>query len=226
MSWILEKGQFTKQYFINLPDGIEFYGWVFLRDNKKVTSGYRFKYPDGEKHFYTLGKDIDYKDLHKLEDGLAKASKAIADDARVELHTLEFPEGMTVEEQTQKMIEIGVAGSFTEEEWEEMSKQEEIKQEEIKKLDSLWGKGEEMTGENEVSSMAWLCDCIDKWMKANQENNKIVEFFGSFYIVNPEKDFNVEDERMFAFGVKETLLMTLKEMTKAIKKEKEDFVSW
>jgi hypothetical protein len=40
------------------------------------------------------------------------------------------------------------------------------------------------------------------------------------------KDFDVVDDRCFVFGIKESLLLDLKEMEKAIKKEKEEFIFW
>lgn len=40
------------------------------------------------------------------------------------------------------------------------------------------------------------------------------------------KECDVVDDRIFCFGVKESVLISLDELTKQIKKEKEDFINW
>ena len=80
--------------------------------------------------------------------------------------------------------------------------------------------------EQEISSISYLTNHIEKWAKENQKQGKEVEFHGAFWVVNPDKDFEVEDDRMFAYGSKETLLISLEEMAKNIVNEKEEFVNW
>ena len=72
----------------------------------------------------------------------------------------------------------------------------------------------------------YLASCVEKWMRANQEQGKIVEFYGAFWVINPDKDFEVEDDRMFAYGSKDSLVISLEEMAKNIIDEKEDFINW
>ena len=78
----------------------------------------------------------------------------------------------------------------------------------------------------QVNSIDYLMSCVDKWMKANEKEGKVVEFFGAFWIINPEKDFNVKDDRMIAFGLKDNLIMSIEEMAKDMIDEKEEFISW
>ena len=40
------------------------------------------------------------------------------------------------------------------------------------------------------------------------------------------EECEVVDDRMFAYGAKDTLLIDLKELVKMIKQEKDDFVNW
>lgn len=77
-----------------------------------------------------------------------------------------------------------------------------------------------------IDKINYLTDCIEKWMLANRDKGKIVEFFGSFAVMNPKKDFKVEDDRLLAYGTKEGVSISLGEMTKKIKKEKEEFINW
>ena len=63
---------------------------------------------------------------------------------------------------------------------------------------------------------------IQKYCKKHKGE---VQFTGSFMAFEG-KECKVVDDRMFAFGDKETLIMDLQEMLKQIKKEKEDFISW
>lgn len=67
-----------------------------------------------------------------------------------------------------------------------------------------------------------LMDNIEKWIK---ENNDQVSFVGSFTVF--DKDGNVSDDsRMVAFGPKEVIKISLKELKKGIKNDKEDFINW
>ena len=78
----------------------------------------------------------------------------------------------------------------------------------------------------QVNKIDYLADHIEKWMKANQEQGKIVEFYGAFWVIEPDKDFEVEDDRMFVYGSKDSLIISLEEMAKSIVNEKEEFVNW
>ena len=77
----------------------------------------------------------------------------------------------------------------------------------------------------ERKSIDYLTGSIDRWVRANQRDGRIVEFYGSFWAVNPENDFEVEDDRMFAYGSKETLAISMEELAKLIINDKEDFVN-
>ena len=72
----------------------------------------------------------------------------------------------------------------------------------------------------------YLTNCIENWIKENEKQGKIVEFYGAFWIINPDKEFDVEDDRMFAFGSKETILISLDELAKNIVNDKEEFINW
>lgn len=67
-----------------------------------------------------------------------------------------------------------------------------------------------------------IINAIEKWMKKHDNNVSFVCDFVAF----KGKDFDVVDDRMLAFGPKETLTISLDELTKDIKKEKDDFVNW
>ena len=67
-----------------------------------------------------------------------------------------------------------------------------------------------------------IIDAIDKYCKKHKGN---CQFIGSFLAFEGE-DFDVVDDRIFAFGSKDTLLIDLKELTKMIKEEKEEMVNW
>jgi len=54
----------------------------------------------------------------------------------------------------------------------------------------------------------------------------IVEFAGSFVVMNPEEEFKVIADRMFAYGIKDSLKIGLEGILEGIDKEKEDFVNW
>ena len=52
-----------------------------------------------------------------------------------------------------------------------------------------------------------------------------MECFGSFFAVDPEKDCEVKSDRVFMFGLKKTILNTLIEISKEVKKDEEHFVN-
>lgn len=79
---------------------------------------------------------------------------------------------------------------------------------------------------NEVSSLDWLCDRIYEFVESNNEKGRIVEFHGAFWIIDPEKDFDVVEDRVMAYGSKEAIQISIKEQAKMIRKETEDFINW
>ena len=79
---------------------------------------------------------------------------------------------------------------------------------------------------SDETTISYLTDCIEKWAKANQEQGKVVEFYGAFWVMNPDKDFEVEDDRMFAYGSKDSIVISLEEMAKNIVNEEGEFINW
>ena len=76
------------------------------------------------------------------------------------------------------------------------------------------------------SSPEWLLERIREWELSNKDKGRIVEFFGSFFAVDTENDREVKSDAIFAFGLKVTILNTLNDLIKEMKKEKEDFINW
>jgi aminoglycoside N3'-acetyltransferase len=62
---------------------------------------------------------------------------------------------------------------------------------------------------------------IDKWVTDNGNDVIFHASFASF-----DKDYNVKDDIMFAYGPKEVLQIDLEGMKEEVDKEKEDFVNW
>ena len=67
-----------------------------------------------------------------------------------------------------------------------------------------------------------IFDAIDKWVVKHKGK---VCFVGSFMAFKG-KEFDVIDDRFIAFGLNESLKLSLKEMSDELKKEKEEFVNW
>jgi len=78
----------------------------------------------------------------------------------------------------------------------------------------------------DFSSIHWLRKSINKWVNANRKEGNIVEFFGAFYVVNPENDFKIEEEAAIAFGFKQSLRKTVGAFKDELEKEKEEFINW
>ena len=76
-----------------------------------------------------------------------------------------------------------------------------------------------MDGSKELNE---IFEAIDKWTKKHKGN---VDFIGSFMAFKG-KDFDVFDDRILAYGPKESLEIDLKELGKRVEEEKEDFVNW
>lgn len=76
-----------------------------------------------------------------------------------------------------------------------------------------------MEGSKELND---IFEAIEKWIIKHKGN---CEFIGSFCAFKG-KDFQVIDDRLIAYGLKDTLKMDLEELTKSIKEEKGEFVNW
>ncbi len=73
-----------------------------------------------------------------------------------------------------------------------------------------------------------IFNSIEKWMKANDNN---VAFIGSFVAFDDKKiEKNEEDiikeGRVLSYGYKETVQIMNDELTKLLRKEKNDFINW
>lgn len=64
---------------------------------------------------------------------------------------------------------------------------------------------------------------INKWSK---DNKGLVEFHGAFWRFKDDKDFEIIDDRMIAYGTKDSLKISMEELFKDIDEEKDDFISW
>ena len=64
-----------------------------------------------------------------------------------------------------------------------------------------------------------VLNIIEKWQKTND-----VMFHGAF--VSFDKESNVVEDRMIAYGEKDVLKISLDEFNKEMKKEKDKFVNW
>lgn len=67
-----------------------------------------------------------------------------------------------------------------------------------------------------------IFEAIDKWAKKHDGK---VQFIGSFMAFKG-KDFDVVNDRICAFGIKESIRDSLKDLDEEVEKEKEDFVNW
>ena len=76
-----------------------------------------------------------------------------------------------------------------------------------------------MEGSKELND---IFEAIDKWTNKHKGN---VDFIGSF-IAFKGKNFDVVDDRLIAYGLKENLKISLESLDEGLKKEKEDFVNW
>lgn len=63
---------------------------------------------------------------------------------------------------------------------------------------------------------------IKKWIDKHDGN---VQFIGDFCAFKG-KDCEVVDDLIIVYGSKDTIQMSLNELNKMVKKEKEDFISW
>lgn len=80
-----------------------------------------------------------------------------------------------------------------------------------------------MKKDNEKSSpeMNRILNAIDNFVKKNDGN---VCFHAGFFVFDKEGD--VKEDRLLAYGIKNSLLISGKELLKMMKKEKKDFINW
>ena len=74
----------------------------------------------------------------------------------------------------------------------------------------------------ETKELNNIFEAIDKWVKKHKGN---VQFVGSLMAFKG-KDFEIVDDRILAFGIKESLREDLKNLDEEIEKDSEDFVNW
>ena len=67
-----------------------------------------------------------------------------------------------------------------------------------------------------------ILESIQKWIEKHDGN---VQFVGSFMAFKG-KDFDIFDDRILAYGTKDTLRIDLKELDRLVEEEKEGFVNW
>jgi hypothetical protein len=79
--------------------------------------------------------------------------------------------------------------------------------------------------QKDYSSMEYLTECIYRWAEANDKKDRYVEFFSSFMIWDRKKEEHVDD-RICVFGIKETLVESVKEVLNMVEEEEKDFISW
>ena len=69
-----------------------------------------------------------------------------------------------------------------------------------------------------------IFNAIQKWEKKHKGR---VQFIGCFCAFKDDKDFEVIDDRLLAYGFKDTLQMDLDELQKLLRKEKKtELVNW
>jgi len=76
-----------------------------------------------------------------------------------------------------------------------------------------------------------IIDAILKVKEESLKDNQDLEFVCSFVVFNQDKidkdkDDIIDEDRIFAFGVKESLKAALEGMIEEIGKEKDDFINW
>ena len=221
----LNGGKFVKQYFLKFPDGKKMHAWIYLKDNSKLIYGHKINHTNGRDEFYNSEEERDFFDLAELESKVTMSLSMVAFQANAKMRILEFSPNVDLEEQMKSMEEIGAEGSLD-------VRESQKRKEEIKNLELLYNGGRKVKEnktnkiKEDTSSIEWLSSKIQEWERSNKDKGRIIEFFGSFFSVDPEKDCEVKNDRVFAFGLKKTILNTLKEISKEVKKEKEYFVNW
>jgi hypothetical protein len=221
----LKGGKFIKQYFLKFPDGKKMHAWIYIKDNSKLIYGHKINHTNGRDEFYDSEEERDFFDLPELESKVTMSLGMVAFQANAKMRVLEFSPNVDLDDQMKTMKDIGAEGFSDVVDSQKRNK-------EIKNLELLYNGGRTMKEKKEkkikedTSSVQWLSSRIQEWERSNKDKGRIVEFFGSFFAVDPENDCEVKNDRVFAFGLKKTILNTLKDISKEIRKEKEDFVNW
>jgi hypothetical protein len=216
-------GKFMKQYFIYFPDGSELHAWIFLTSQCHLVYGHSYKKQDGEEEIYSSAHERDFFEYPELDETILDFLKSVAMHSKSLLRVIDFPPTLTLEEQYEAMENVGIKSRKL----ENVGK----KYEEIKWLEDLWNRGStNMTESNketneDYSSTDWLLNCVHKWESANKEKGRICEFFGAFLSIDT-KNGNIADDKVFVFGLKKTILNTLKEIGNKVRKEKNNFINW
>ena len=221
----LKGGKFIKQYFLKFPDGKKMHAWIYIKENSKLIYGHKINHKNGRDEFYNSEEERDFFELPELESKVTMSLSMVAFQSNAKMRVLEFSPNVGLDDQMNAMKEIGAEGSSD-------AVESQRRNEEIKNLEFLYNGGKKMKEKKEkkikedTSSIEWLASKIQEWERSNKDKGRIVEFFGSFFSVDYEKDYEIKNDRVFAFGLKKTILNTLKEISKEIKKEKEHFVNW
>ncbi len=71
-----------------------------------------------------------------------------------------------------------------------------------------------------------LTDALEKVQNQCKKDNKLFEFVGSVVIFDPDNDMEVVEDRIFGFGVKETISIAIDDLQDEVGKEEDDFVNW
>jgi len=74
------------------------------------------------------------------------------------------------------------------------------------------------TKKTKKTTLKDVTDMIAKWQKQND-----VMFFGGFVTFN--KDFDIIEDRLVAYGDKKSIQLSMKDLGNFIKDEKEDFIN-
>lgn len=212
----LGNGKFIKQYFVNFSDGAELHAWIFMSEDSRLIYGHDYRDKNGVHEPYLSANERDFFELPDLDRKVTLYLSFLAMQAKAKIRVVEFSPEASVFQQIEAMENAGMDSedvvSFV------------SNNEEIRKLEELWNRSCDV--ENDYSSIEWLLDCVHKWEKANKEKGRFVEFFGSFFSVDPKDKTIGGEDRVFVFGLKKTILGALKEITGAVKKEKDDFINW
>ena len=71
-----------------------------------------------------------------------------------------------------------------------------------------------------------LGEVIRRILKQCEDGWKTFEFVGLFVVIDPEKEFDVIADRVFSYGMKDSLKIALEGILEDIDKEEDDFVNW
>ena len=74
----------------------------------------------------------------------------------------------------------------------------------------------------ETKELRDISKAIRKWYDKHNGN---VNFIGTFMAFDEKKDFEITDDMIVGFGDKKSILLTLTDLKKGVKEEK-DFINW